>query len=166
MFSFRISFVLLAAIAGICSLLGYIVPLSALAAAATLFLPRRAAWALAIVAFGLNQAVGFGLRGYPYTHSTFLWGGVLGVATLVAVAVVPPRKQQDLTLLHSGMAFVFSFAGFQTTLLLATVWLGGWEANTAAILAKVLIANAAWFVVCVGVCWFAGGVAKVRRARA
>jgi hypothetical protein len=60
------------------------VPFAAFAAASTLTLPRRAAFALVGLTWLVNQAVGFGVLHYPWTAECAAWGLCLGAISLAA----------------------------------------------------------------------------------
>ena len=60
-------------------------PFAALGALAAIALPRREAFATAILGWLANQVVGFGFLDYPTDLSTIAWGIVLGISALAAV---------------------------------------------------------------------------------
>lgn len=60
-------------------------PFAAIAALGALALARRDAYLAALLAWGANQAVGFGLLGYPTDARTLAWGVAIGVSALAAV---------------------------------------------------------------------------------
>ena len=63
-------------------------PFAALATLAARTLDRRDAVGLIGLAWIANQAVGFGLHGYPHTVSTYGWGVAIGAAALAALVAV------------------------------------------------------------------------------
>ena len=60
-------------------------PLVAFAVISGLAFTRQRAIALAMFIWAINQAVGFGLRGYPLTATAFTWGALMGLGTLLVV---------------------------------------------------------------------------------
>jgi hypothetical protein len=62
-------------------------PFAAFAALAGAMLPLSAALPVVVAAWIVNQAIGFGVLGYPVELNTFLWGFAIGAAALIATAV-------------------------------------------------------------------------------
>jgi len=62
-------------------------PFPALTALAALHLRRSDALALTGIAWVANQAIGYGLLGYPQTWDSFAWGGVIGVSAFAGSGV-------------------------------------------------------------------------------
>ena len=62
-------------------------PFAAFAALAGAMLPLSAALPVVLAAWIVNQAIGFGVLGYPMEMNTLLWGLAIGVAALAATAV-------------------------------------------------------------------------------
>ena len=61
-------------------------PFAALAALGALALKKVDAFAVATLAWLINQAVGFGLLGYPTDSMTVAWGLAIGLSALAAAA--------------------------------------------------------------------------------
>ena len=61
-------------------------PFAAFAAFAGATLPLSAALPVVVAAWIINQAIGFGLLGYPVELNTVLWGFAIGMAALIATA--------------------------------------------------------------------------------
>jgi hypothetical protein len=127
------------------------VPIAAFGAVAALTLPRRDALLLAGGVWLANQLVGFALLGYPWTASTFAWGGALGaVAVLATVAALALARHRDArgAVVVALAAFLGAFSVYEGGLfVVAATLLGGTEAYTPAIMARILTINAA---ACVG----------------
>ncbi|MEO0647897.1 MAG: hypothetical protein AAFZ17_17380, partial [Cyanobacteria bacterium J06650_10] len=66
-------------------------PLVAFAAMSGVALNRRRAIATALLIWLVNQAIGFGLRGYPLSVTAFTWGALMGIGTLLVVALASIR---------------------------------------------------------------------------
>lgn len=60
-------------------------PFAALATVAALTMERRDAVVTILLAFAVNQAVGFGFLDYPQDASTIAWGAGIGVAALASL---------------------------------------------------------------------------------
>jgi hypothetical protein len=127
------------------------VPIAAFGAVAALTLPRWRALFLAAGVWLANQLVGFACLGYPWTASTFAWGGALCVvAVLATVAGQSVARHLDGrgAVVVSLAAFLGAFIVYEGGLfVVAATLLGGTEAYTPAIVARVLAINAA---ACVG----------------
>lgn len=65
-----------------------LMPFVALAAMAAYTLPRREGVATLLVAWAVNQSIGFALLGYPRDAATMGWGVALGAAALAAYATI------------------------------------------------------------------------------
>ncbi len=150
-------FFLFTAIAGTCSFLGCIVPLPGLAAAAALTLEPRRAYGVVFVSWLANQIVGFWFLGYPHVLSTELWGAAIGAAAFVACAVSAGiARRPTPSLSRVFLAGVAGFVAYEGVLVLASIWLGGWEGYSANVVLQLAITNVTWFlVVYLGMSWFA-----------
>jgi hypothetical protein len=138
--------VLLVGLAGIvCSVLGCVVPFSAIAAAAALYCGRKIGAGVVLVTWGVNQLLGFTLHGYPHTASTYAWGVAIGVASLVSFAVAGALRRS------AAVAFVVAFLTFEAVLMVFSIPLGDWGAYAPRILAQLLLTNALWFAAIYGV---------------
>jgi hypothetical protein len=61
------------------------VPLVGFGAIAGATLPRRRALVTVVSIWLVNQVLGFGIRQYPWTLSTFAWGLVLGLGAVLVM---------------------------------------------------------------------------------
>ena len=117
-------------------------PFAALAALAAA-LPRREALSLAGLAWLLNQAIGFGLLGYPLDPATLGWGLAIGAGTLAAAAGALPRlagRPVATALCRLGSAF----AAYEAVLYAAAFLLpGGAEAYAPMIVLRLFLINLA-----------------------
>lgn len=100
------------------------VPLVAFAAMSGVMLTRQRAIAVAGVIWFINQAIGFGWRGYPLTGVAFTWGALMGVGTLLVVLLAswrPPFSQSTWVGhgLWSAIALVGGFLLYQGLILFA-----------------------------------------------
>jgi hypothetical protein len=129
-----------------------ITPFVAFAVAATYALSTRAALFTIAAVWLANQAIGFGVLGYPWTVDTILWGMAIGAATLAAagsaVAMLQLGIQNKIT--ATGAAFVPAFAIYQGGVYLASFALGGRDDFTPAIVGHVALLNIGWTVGLVG----------------
>ncbi|MGD1898447.1 MAG: hypothetical protein ACFB16_16010 [Phormidesmis sp.] len=67
-------------------------PLVAFAAISGVTLNRRPAIATALLIWLVNQSIGFGIRGYPFSATAFIWGALMGIGTLLVVAFASIRS--------------------------------------------------------------------------
>lgn len=128
-------------------LLACMTPFVGLAVAAALTLPRRAGAATVLVAWGINQAIGYGVLHYPTDGATIGRGVAIGVCALLAFAVARFGRRADgvLGLTRTVAAFVVAFAVYEVALYGSAVLLGGVENFTPAIIAMIGTNDAAWF---------------------
>lgn len=120
-----------------------VTPFAALAAVAALKLGRRDALSIVGVVWLANQAIGYGVLGYPWTWDSAAWGGAIGLsaclATLVAIALATSRPAP----LAISLPFVSAFATFELTLYAAGLVLPeSAEAFSAKVVGQVFLTNA------------------------
>jgi hypothetical protein len=120
-------------------------PFAALATLGALHMSRRDGLRLIGVAWLADQAIGYGLLGYPRTASSMAWGVALGVAAVLALLAA--RALADALRAHGAplagaAAFAGAFAAYEAGLLAATALLpGGAESFSLPIVAWVLRVN-------------------------
>jgi hypothetical protein len=130
-------------------------PFAAFAALAGAMLPLSAALPVVAAAWIVNQAIGFGMLGYPMELNTLLWGLAIGAAALLATAVsvltqrLLPAIGRPATL---GFTLVAAYAAYEVALLAFTPVLGGAGAFTIAIVARLGLLNVLWMIGLVAVC--------------
>jgi hypothetical protein len=126
------------------------VPLAAFAAAAALSLSRRDALLLVILVWLANQLVGFIFLDYPWTATTFAWGAVLGIVTILATLAgqwMAKRFAGTVRSVRFAATFLVAFAVYEAALfVISAALLGGTEIYTAAIQGRIFAINAAAFV--------------------
>jgi hypothetical protein len=129
-----------------------ITPFVAFAVAAPYALATRTALLTVAAVWLVNQAIGFGVLGYPWTADTILWGIAIGAAALAAAgfAVIVLRLGIRNKVAATGAAFVPAFAVYQGGLYLASFALGGSGDFTPAIVGHVAVLNLGWTVALVG----------------
>ncbi|WP_407518572.1 hypothetical protein, partial [Methylobacterium oryzisoli] len=122
-------------------------PFAAVAAYAALVLPRRDGLAAVLLAWLANQAVGFGLLGYPHDPSTLAWGLALAAAALLAwgAAGAVARAARGRTVAVAVAALAAGFAAYEAALLAAGLVLpgGGLAAFTPAVVARLFLIDLA-----------------------
>jgi hypothetical protein len=120
-------------------------PFAALATLAALHMSRRDGLTLIGIAWLADQAVGYGLLGYPRTANSVAWGVVLGVgafAALLAAQALADRVRARGTVLAGAAAFVGAFLAYQAVLVAATAVLAsGAEAFSLPVVGWVLRVN-------------------------
>ena len=145
-----------------------ITPFVAFAVAAGYALSARAAVLTLMAIWLVNQAIGFGVLGYPWTVHTILWGFAIGAAALLAA--VPACVTFGLGLRNNvtaiGAAFVLAFGAYEGGLFLVTFALGGQDAFTPAIVGHVALLNLGWTVGLLGtyeILRYSGAIPAERR---
>lgn len=115
------------------------------ATAATMSRARAAATIGGI--WAINQALGFGLLGYPPTVFAVAWGLALGAAALLAMLVARGILGSHHHLTPRLLtAFAAGFAAFEGGLYGFALVAGGTGTFTVAIIAQILTNDALWFV--------------------
>ena len=112
-----------------------LMPFTGLAVAAALTLPLDAAVATVLGGWATNQAIGFGLLGYPADGETILRGVGSAVAALVALGVgrLGRTAGGSIVVTRAVVAFAAAFAAYEATLYAFALVLGGTENFTPAI---------------------------------
>jgi hypothetical protein len=122
-----------------------VTPFAALATLAALHMSRRDGLALIGVAWLADQAVGYGLLGYPRTANSFAWGVILAAgafAALLAAQALADRRRGRGGILVGAVAFAGAFVVYQAALVAATTVLAsGSEAFSLPIVGWVLRVN-------------------------
>jgi len=122
-------------------------PFAAFAVLAAAALPLRSALGAIAAVWLVNQAIGFGLLGYPRTLDTAAWGialgGAAGVATVIAAATFRRFAAVGRFAIYP-LVLIASFAGYELLLLAVTPALGGAEAFTTEIVGRIAFLNAVW----------------------
>ena len=116
----------------------------------------------------VNQAIGFGVLGYPWTVDTILWGFAIGAAALLAAVLACATLRFGLrnSVTAIGAAFVLALAAYEGGLFLVTFALGGQDAFTPAIVGHVALLNLGWTVGLVGtyeILRYSGAIPAERR---
>lgn len=124
-------------------------PFAAIAAIGATRMDRNTGLMLVIVAWLVNQVIGFAVLDYPHTATTFAWGIAIGIAAIVGYAaartIATAGQPPVLTL---ALTFVAAFVIYETALYAASFALGGSDyAFTIEIVGYILKINAAAFAV-------------------
>ncbi|MEM9628788.1 MAG: hypothetical protein AAGA21_21340 [Pseudomonadota bacterium] len=126
-------------------------PFAALAALGALALKKVDAFAVTILAWLINQAVGFGLLGYPTDPMTLAWGVAIGLSAVAAVAAAMLTVRAFVfrgPLLRASLAWAAALCAQQLTIYLASFILPSDPAAFApAVLLGIAWTNALAFVV-------------------
>lgn len=142
-------------------------PFAAFAVLAAAMLPLPFALLVVGAAWLANQAIGFGVLGYPHDPDTLLWGFAIGLACLTATVAAKslarlfPRASTPAML---ALTLAGAHAAYEIVLLAFTPFLGGAGAFTVAIVARLGLLNLLWLTGLVGVC-AAWRLATVMRQR-
>jgi uncharacterized membrane protein len=130
-------------------------PFAAFAVVAAAMLPLRPALLIVGAAWVANQAIGFGVHGYPMTANTGFWGLAIGAGALIATAVSAavlqalPRLGTPVAL---GLALIGAYAAYELTLFAVTPALGGQGAFTPAIVGRLGLLSLFWLAGLVAAC--------------
>lgn len=103
-------------------------PFEALATLAALNMRRRDGIALMLLVWAANQAVGFGILGYPHDPKTLTWGLAIGsaaVASLLAARAAANGSGVRSTVGRMAVAYIGSFVAFKAVIALWALGLGG-----------------------------------------
>jgi hypothetical protein len=117
-------------------------PFAAFAAFARAILPLSAALTVVVAAWIINQAIGFGVLGYPVELNTFLWGFAIGAAAHrdrgIDAGTHLPSIGRPVEL---ALALLAAYVAYEAVLLAFTPVLGGTGAFTVAIIARIGLLN-------------------------
>lgn len=99
-----------------------------------------------------NQLLGFGLLGYPFTAYAFMWGAALLGASLAALFVARIGSRVDAASgpAQLGIRFLAAFVAFEGLLFVFAHFAGGLETFTPAIVVRIGLNDAIWFVLLIG----------------
>lgn len=96
-----------------------VTPFAALATLAALKLGRGKAFSMMGLVWLANQAIGYGLLGYPWTWDSAAWGLVIGVAIGVATVAARALATTRPAPFAVSLPFVAAFAVYEMSLYLA-----------------------------------------------
>lgn len=115
------------------------------ASAATMSRPRAAVTISGI--WGVNQILGFGLLGYPFTSHAIAWGIALGAAALGAMLLAAYLlRGRPIATLRLVAVFAAAFCAYEAGLFLFALFAGGTGTFTPSIVLRILANDGAWFV--------------------
>jgi hypothetical protein len=143
-------------------------PFAALAVVAAAMLPLRSALVVMAGAWLVNQAIGFGLLGYPGDANTLLWGIVIGAAALTATVaswLVLQALPRAGGLIALGFALLAAYAAYEITLFAVTPILGGAGDFTSMIVGRLGVLSVLWLIGLVAACEGFRLLAALRRQR-
>jgi hypothetical protein len=124
-------------------------PFAAFAALAAATLPLSSALSVVFAAWIVNQAIGFGVLGYPTTLNTFLWGGAIGAAALIATiasCLALPRLPAICRPIELALTLLAAYVAYEVILFAFTPVLGGAGAFTVAIVTRIGLLNTVWMI--------------------
>ena len=126
-----------------------VIPSVALAVALAGTVRLRVALSAMIAIWLTNQLIGFVFLHFPPTLNTVLWGLAIGGAALLSTVVAARaiRHSASLpTLARLGLAFLLAFGGYEASLFVGALFLGGVETFSPMIIAQIGFVNLLWFV--------------------
>jgi hypothetical protein len=121
-------------------------PFAAFAVLAAALLPLPTALLVMAAVWIVNQAIGFGVLGYPLDAKTLFWGVAIGAAALISTAVA------KLVLRSLALALVGAYASYELVLFAFTPALGGAGSFTLAVVARLGFLDLLWLVGLVAAC--------------
>jgi hypothetical protein len=131
-------------------------PFAAFAAVAVSMLRLPAALGVVAAAWVVNQAIGFGMLGYPIDPNTIMWGVAIGagalLATLAASSVWHLTSIGRPVLL--GLSAAAAYATYEIALFAFTPLLGDSGAFAVPVVARLGVLNVVWLI---GLCAVAEG---------
>lgn len=142
--SFTWMMVLAIAVIGATLALSCVTPFAALAVALAGTVGLRASLRVMLAVWFVNQVIGFVFFHFPHTLNACLWGGAIGGAALVTtiVATVIMKYGASWTWpLRLALGLGASFVVYETILLAAAIFLGGFETFQPAIVAQLAFIN-------------------------
>lgn len=133
---------IVAAGAGLSLVYACAIPFAALATLAALKTDRRDMAASVALVWLVNQVIGYGFLGYPWTWDSFAWGGVIGVSAafaLLTALVLAPRRPGRFAV---SLPFIGAFSAYELALYVASFVLPGSDAAFApGVLRQVFLVN-------------------------
>jgi hypothetical protein len=118
-------------------------PYPALAALAAISMSRREALVLMVLAWLVNQAIGFGWLGYPWTANSVAWGLAIGAGALASglvASAIAEKFSTSVPLMISVLAA--AFAANEAVIFLASHFVaGGEEALQPFIVGRLFVVN-------------------------
>jgi hypothetical protein len=138
-------------------------PFAAFAAMVALTLPLRRGLTLIAAAWAINQMIGYGALGYPWTADSLGWGLAIGAAAVLATAAayaLAPRLAAAPLASRAGLGFIAAFAVFELALFAVALAVGDTRNFGAAIVTELAVANAAWLAALLAAVWGLGGTRR------
>ncbi len=131
-------------------------PFAAFAAVAVSMLRLPTALGVVAGAWVVNQAIGFGMLGYPTDPNTIMWGVAIGAGALLAtLAAASVRRLSPIGRpLSLGLSAVAAYATYEIALFAFTPLLGDGGAFAVPVVARLGVLNAVWLI---GLCAVAEG---------
>ena len=131
-------------------------PFAAFAVLAAALLPLPTALLVMAAVWIVNQAIGFGVLGYPLDAKTLFWGVAIGAAALISTAVAKlvlrSLAQSSSNAAALALALVGAYASYEHVLFAVTPALGGAGSFTLAIVARLGFLDLLWLVGLVAAC--------------
>ena len=117
-------------------------PFAALATLAALKLGRRDMIAVMVAVWSANQAIGYGMLGYPWSWDSAAWGIAIGMSCGLAVLAAKGLSTTGRAPLAVSLPFVGAFATFELGLYVAGFMLpGSDEAFSFAVIEHIFLIN-------------------------
>jgi hypothetical protein len=119
-----------------------VTPFAALATLTALKIERRDTFAVVGLIWLANQAIGYGVLGYPWTWDSAAWGLAIGLSGLLALFVAMALSSTRAAPLAISLPFIGAFASYELVLYVAGFVLpGGGGGFTASVVEQVFLVN-------------------------
>jgi hypothetical protein len=124
-------------------------PFAAFAVVASSLLPLTPALLVTAGAWIVNQAIGFGVLGYPLDLTTVFWVAALLSAVESKLLLHPQQSSSPAAL---GVALLGAYAAYEVVLFASGLMLGGTGAFKFPIIVRLGILNLLWLIGLVAAC--------------
>jgi hypothetical protein len=117
-------------------------PFAALATLAAVKMDRRETTAVMGLVWLANQAIGYGILGYPWTFHSLAWGLAIGVSGFLALVTAVALTSTRSAPLAISLPFIGAFAAYELSLYIAGLVLPDGDSGfTAKIVGQIFLTN-------------------------
>jgi hypothetical protein len=139
-------------------------PFAAVATLASLKIDRREAVATVGLVWLANQAIGYGILGYPWTLDSAAWGVAIGLSALLALLAATALTPVRAARIGISLPFIGAFATYEMGLYLAGFVLPGGEGGfTAAVVGQIFAINLVALILVLAIYQVALAFGRLRR---
>ncbi len=127
-----------------------VTPFIALSVAAAVTMDRRRGALVVFGAWVANQAMGYGLSGYPVDAYSIGWGAAIGGGAMLSFVAARMIAGRGAALPKVAAGFAGAFVAYEGSLYLVALAFGGLHTFTSEIVLGILANDALWLVVLLG----------------